>query len=63
VKVVVSGRIDALGEMEYADGGTVRGVLLKLHTDDVRAVGQANLLFKDVRVTIEVREPDSPVTP
>ena len=55
--ITINAKIDALGDIDYADGGTVRGVLLKLHADDVRAVGAAGLLYTDVRVTFERREP------
>lgn len=57
-KITIQGKIHALGDVEYADdGGTVRGVLIELHADDVRKIGGAGLLFADVRITMETREP------
>ncbi len=55
--IIINGHIDAIGDIDYAEGGTVRGVLIKMHADDVRQIAAGRLLFTDVRVTFERREP------
>ena len=55
--ITINAMIDAIGDIDYADGGTVRGVLLKMDFDGVRAVAQACLLFKTMRVTFESLAP------
>lgn len=51
------GRIEAIGDIDYVDGGTCRGVLIRMHADELRELAKAGFLFKDIRFAIASSEP------
>lgn len=55
--ITVNAKVLGFGDQTFDDGTEVRGVMLEMHSDDLRKLAPLGVLFADVKVTIEKQDP------